>query len=145
MIENVFIQGKPIPQGSVSPMPFRRKNGKMGVNVFQKPELLQWRERIAETVLQYKDSSDFYPKETPVMVFLSFRLLKPKSAKREQPCCKGLDLDKAVRAVLDALTGVTYDDDCQVCYIMTMKVYVPTEEQQGVSITVKPYSFEEKE
>ena len=141
MIENVFVQGKPIPQGSVSPMPFRRKNGKLGVNVFQKPELVEWREKIAKTVSQCKEEGDFFPKETPVMVFVFFRLLKPKSAKRKYPSCKGIDLDKAIRSVLDALTGIAYEDDCQVCYINSMKTYTDDESKQGVTITVKPLTL----
>lgn len=132
---NTFVQGKPIPQGSLNPMPFRRKNGKMGVNVFQKPELLEWREKIAHTVAE-SEGFEFFPKETSVQVNLIFHLLKPKSSKREKPCCKGIDLDKACRAVLDALTGVVYDDDCQVCYLVCSKDYVTSEEEQGVRILV---------
>ena len=36
------------------------------------------------------------------------------------------DLDKLVRAVLDALTGVCYKDDSQVVYIETEKVWDKT-------------------
>lgn len=138
MIE-VFVEGKPIPQGSLNPMPYRRKNGKMGVNVFQKPELLQWREKVAKEVASHNESKVFYVKETPVLIDLEFRILKPKSAKRKEPCCKGIDLDKACRAILDALTGVVYDDDCQVCRIRTLKEYVTDEKNQGVYITIDAY------
>lgn len=132
----LFIQGKPIPQGSLNPMPYRKKNGKMGVNVFQKPALLEWREKIAETVKANNTKGIFYHKETPVIVFLRFKLLKPKTSKRDYPCCKGIDLDKAQRSVLDALTGIIYDDDCQVCYISATKSYVNSEDEQGVYLMI---------
>lgn len=135
---SVFVQGKPIPQGSLTPMPFRRKNGKMGVNVFQKPELLEWRENIAQAIIAVRGDK-FYPKETPVHLTLAFRLLRPKSSKRKVPCCKGIDLDKACRAVLDALTGVIYDDDCQVCTLIALKSYVDDEEHQGVYISIDAF------
>lgn len=129
------VLGKPIPQGSLNPMPYRRKNGKMGVNVFQKPELLQWREKIAQEVSKVKGDV-FFPKETPVEVSLLFYIARPKSSKRDYPCCKGIDIDKACRSVLDALTGVIYDDDCQVCDISAIKIYVTDPEEQGVRISV---------
>ena len=135
MTLKVFVQGKPVPQGSISPMPFKRKNGKMGVNVFQKPELLEWRQKIADAVKAAKGDT-FYPRETPVFLILGFYLVRPKSSKRPLPCCKGIDIDKACRSVLDALTGVIYDDDCQVCYLLTRKVYVESEKLQGVEIEI---------
>lgn len=135
MTLEVFVQGKPVPQGSLNPMPYRKKNGKMGVNVFQKPALLEWREKIAEAVKAAKGDT-YFPKETPVYLMLSFFLLRPKTSKRRLPCCKGIDIDKACRSVLDALTGVIYDDDCQVCYMITRKAYVESENLQGVEIKV---------
>lgn len=135
MTLKVFVQGKPVPQGSLNPMPYKKKNGKMGVNVFQKPALLEWREKIAEAVKAAKGDT-YFPKETPVYLALRFYLLRPKTSKRKMPCCKGIDLDKACRSVLDALSGVIYDDDCQVCHIVTQKMYVESERLQGVEIEI---------
>ena len=140
----IFVQGKPVPQGSLNPMPYRKKNGKMGVNVFQKPALIEWREKIAEAVKAAKGNI-FFEKETPVYLVLSFYLLRPKSTKRRLPCCKGIDLDKACRSVLDALSGVLYYDDCQVCYLVTRKMYVDSERLQGLEIEIPSKEFEEGE
>lgn len=137
-IIEVFVQGKPVPQGSLNPMPFKRKNGKLGVNVFQKPELIEWRESIAKVVKENRKGV-FFSKETPVKVCLFFRLLRPKSAKRKFPSCKGIDIDKACRSVLDALSEVAYADDCQVVFLSAMKVYVDDEDKQGVFITITGY------
>lgn len=65
---------------------------------------------------------------------LRFVLLKPKSVKRKYPSVAP-DLDHYVRAIGDALKGVTFLDDCQVCEIVASKVYG---EIEGVEITVSP-------
>ena len=53
------------------------------------------------------------------MVFI---MPKPKTVKRAYPTVAP-DLDKLVRAVLDALTGICYLDDSQVTDIRASKVY----------------------
>lgn len=132
---DVFVQGVPIPQGSVSPMPYMKKGGKgMGVAVFQKPVLVQWRNKIADTARPLV--TEMYHKGEAVLIILEFRFLKPKSNKLVYPCNKKADLDKCVRAVGDALTGVVYDDDCQITDIHACKRYVFSEEEQGVAIKI---------
>lgn len=51
--------------------------------------------------------------------------VKPKSTKATAPTVRP-DLDKLLRAVLDALTGIAYQDDSQVVQVTTSKVYGPT-------------------
>ena len=46
------------------------------------------------------------------------------------------DLDKLVRAVLDALTGIAYADDSQVCVLSASKRYVDQGELEGVQVLV---------
>ena len=58
---------------------------------------------------------------------------KPKSAKRAFPSVKP-DLDKLIRAVLDGLTGVAFEDDSQVILIQSSKTYG---ENQGVWIRIE--------
>jgi len=120
------VSGKPITQGSVSPIPYRRKGGKLGVSVFQKPELLSWRDNIKNTFFdkypELKDAPNF-DKSTPLKATLVFGLEKPKTVKRTNVTTKP-DLDKLIRAVFDALTGVAYVDDSQVvCICNTRKIY----------------------
>lgn len=63
------------------------------------------------------------PKPSPVEVLVCFVLLRPASAKkRTHPTVKP-DIDKTLRAVLDALTGIAYDDDAQVVRVRAEKVY----------------------
>ena len=56
------------------------------------------------------------------------------------------DLDKLVRAVLDALTGIAYLDDKQVVAIAARRTLLPTDcasspglpQDEGVAITLEP-------
>lgn len=63
------------------------------------------------------------PKGTPVSVTVVFQFTRPKAHPlRPHPVVKP-DLDKLARALLDALTGVAYDDDAQVVRLCLDKVY----------------------
>jgi Holliday junction resolvase RusA-like endonuclease len=63
-----------------------------------------------------------FPVPNPVEMTIDFRLPKPKTVKRDLPYVAP-DLDKLIRAVLDALTGVAYVDDGQVVSITSTKTY----------------------
>lgn len=61
------------------------------------------------------------------------RVLKPSA----QAYPRGLDLDKLVRSVCDAMTGIVYLDDSQVVsFTGTCKVWCPRWESGGVGIEV---------
>ncbi|MCF8012478.1 MAG: RusA family crossover junction endodeoxyribonuclease [Clostridiales bacterium] len=51
-----------------------------------------------------------------------FYLLKPKSTKRTQPTVRP-DIDNYVKAVLDVLNGLAYDDDSQIVSLHAQKRY----------------------
>lgn len=75
------------------------------------------------------------PIEKPQVVRLSVRASFPRpkhasSATRKFHCVKP-DADKLLRAVLDALTGVLYVDDCQVDSVKMIKTY---DEPHGLSV-----------
>lgn len=106
-----FVAGKPIPQGSMKAF------GKNLVHSSSK-ELNAWRDAIGWTAkAHFKE-----PLEGAVMLIATFYLPKPKSAKRDLPFVKP-DLDKLIRAVGDALTGIAYIDDSQITHIFTSKIY----------------------
>lgn len=67
-------------------------------------------------------------KHIPVAIEILFTFLKPPSvsAKRRQMVVRP-DVDKCLRASLDAFTGVLYLDDSQVVEITTRKQYGPQE------------------
>jgi crossover junction endodeoxyribonuclease RusA len=106
-----FIAGRPIPQGSLKFI-----NGH-AIHV-RAQDLALWRAdiaRVAKSIIWEKAIE-------AVEVHLTFTLLKPKTVKRNEPFVRP-DIDKLIRAVLDGLTGVAYDDDQQVTKITAVKEY----------------------
>ena len=65
--------------------------------------------------------------------------LKPSAPQHCTSAQKG-DIDKLQRSLLDALTGVLYDDDRQVVSITAHKRYTVADEPQGALITLMPFS-----
>ena len=118
-----FVKGRPVPQGS---MKFIRP----GVMIHSRSqELALWRADIARNAELF----GFKPIASAVKVELDFVMNRPKSTKRVFPSVKP-DLDKLIRAVLDGLTGVAYEDDSQVILIQSSKTYG---EKQGVWIGIE--------
>jgi crossover junction endodeoxyribonuclease RusA len=118
-----FVRGRPVPQGS---MKFVRP----GVMIHSRSQdLALWRADIARNAELF----GFKPIASAVKVELDFVMSKPKSAKRAFPSVKP-DLDKLIRAVLDGLTGVAFEDDSQVILIQSSKTYG---ENQGVWIRIE--------
>ena len=70
-----------------------------------------------------------------VTVNLIFTMPRPRTVKRLEPSVAP-DLDKLIRAVLDALTAIAYVDDGQVTEIAATKVYGVN---PGVHIQVIPH------
>ena len=81
-------------------------------------ELMAWRSLIA---IEAKKAG-CKPIEGAIEIKLDFIYQKPKSVKRDLPTVAP-DLDKQIRSVLDALTGVAYVDDGQVVGITATKRY----------------------
>lgn len=77
----------------------------------------------------------------PVEVSYSFRLVRPRSVKRPYPTRKGSgatggDIDKLMRAVNDALTGLAWDDDSQIVRVgATEKLYASDVAPPGFSVS----------
>lgn len=76
-----------------------------------------------------------------VMVEVFFKIPERTSKKRTFEMLRDLilpakkpDLDNVIKAVLDALNGVAYRDDSQVCWLFARKVYGSNE---GVRIAVE--------
>ena len=116
-----FVKGRPVPQGSLKFI-----NGH-AIHM-RAQDLALWRADISNT-------AQFVGVEKAlesVEVHLTFTLKKPKSVNRKEPHIRP-DIDKLIRAVLDGLTGVAYDDDGQVVKITAVKEYGETE---GVLIRV---------
>ena len=128
-IIRVSVRGaQPVPQGSLSA-------GRNGHLYYSNAETLKpWRNRITTCV---KDvlPSDYVALDAPVKVTATFYfppLKSPKPFKTSAP-----DLDKLLRAVLDALTASgIYSDDSRVVWVDSRKKYANNADGMGVDIVV---------
>lgn len=107
------VDGIPVPQGSMKVF-----NGHVVHN--KGAELAVWRSAIA---IEAKRAG-CTPEPGPVKLDLLFVMPKPKTVKRDFPTVAP-DLDKLIRAALDAMTAIAYLDDGQVIEITANKVYGP--------------------
>lgn len=122
--------GDPAPQGS------KRHVGN-GVMIEQSKKLPAWRKTVAEAVYRtFISTGDERPFTTPVEIWATFYLPRPKSVKRLFPHVPP-DLDKLERGLFDALTiaGVWLDDSL-VVRSHSSKLYADGH-NAGVAITIR--------
>lgn len=124
-----FVPGKAAPQGS------KRHVGR-GILIESSKELGPWRERVA--LAAHAVTTQMAEKSRPVGVDILFIMPRPTSTPKTKtpPAVKRPDLDKLTRAILDALTGISYEDDSQVTYMSLKKRLSQVGEQPGAEIEV---------
>jgi crossover junction endodeoxyribonuclease RusA len=123
--------GRPVPQGSMVAS-YNRKMGVAHVHHVQGAALSQWRNDVRNGAIQ----AGAVLTTAPVAIYISFGMPRPKAHTTlrygkyvvRQNFVNHLpsvqpDLDKLVRAVMDALTGIAYSDDAQVVTILAEKRY----------------------
>lgn len=125
------VSGRPVPQGSMVAT-YNRRMGVAHVHHVQGQALAQWRASIREGALRAGAKIEV----GPVLFSVRFGMQRPKSHMTlrggkfvvkmdhyyDLPAVQP-DLDKLLRAAMDALTGVCYADDGQVTGIYAEKVY----------------------
>lgn len=130
------VDGTPVPKGR----PRFRSTGKF-VQVYSTPKCMEYEEHVKLCSQNAMGTQE--PLETPIGVYLYFRLPVPKShpKKRREACLEGLekhtvkpDLDNLAKSLLDGMNGVIYKDDRQIVSLHCTKVY---SSDPGVSIMVK--------
>jgi crossover junction endodeoxyribonuclease RusA len=102
------------------------------------PRVKGWRGAVADAARLAVNAAGAKQFAGDVCVDVTFRWIKPKSHARlragEAPGTpRRADIDKLSRAILDALTGVVYDDDRQVAMLTARRVWADGE---GADITV---------
>jgi Holliday junction resolvase RusA-like endonuclease len=126
------VYGIPAPQGSMRA--FIPKGWKRAVLTSANKRTKPWRQEVAGAALAAMERAKFEQagKSVAFQLCVSFRFQKPKSAKKSvtQKVTKP-DLDKLLRSVLDALTGIVWVDDSQVVIISARKDFG----QPGATIT----------
>ena len=123
----MWVPGIPAPQGS------KRHVGR-GIMVESSTKVGPWRERVALAVAEaVGPEHELPPKEAGIVVNAQFVFVRPAShlkrdgvsLRRGRPPAPSMrpDLDKLLRAVLDALTGIAFADDAQVVAVNAGKEY----------------------
>ncbi len=110
------VRGIPKPQGSMRAFVVKGRP----IITSSTKGLKAWRNLVALTA-QAKAPQELI--EGPLHIDLDFKLPKPKAEpkrKRTWPSRRP-DLDKLIRAILDALTGIVFRDDSQVIGIYAAK------------------------
>lgn len=139
------VPGDPVPQGSMRAF-LMRMGKKFRINqVYQNQGKIK-KYRKAFQVVMEKYHDDFYVDNSDMayVVEVMFYLKKPKTVNRQFPTVigKGMgDVDKFLRAVLDALTydaknnpfGL-FKDDAQVIMVMGTKLYAEKKPETCVRI-----------
>lgn len=133
------VHGIPVPQGS------KKVFGKAVVET-NEARLRPWRQEVAAAAAEAMAGRE--PLHEPVIVIFNFCLPRPKghygtgrNAGTLKPSAPEFsaskpDLDKLVRAVLDALTGVAFRDDAQVAHLHAEKTYDGEGRKPGVRVKV---------
>jgi len=112
------VGGVPVPQGSKTVFMVKGKPVLADAN---SKALKPWRTAVAAVVRSVGFRS--IPRERAVAVSAVFTFERPKTVKREFPTVKP-DLDKLIRAVMDAVTDSgLWADDCQVVDMRIRKQY----------------------
>ncbi len=135
MRRTISVPGKPVPQGSLRS--FKQKSG--AVVTPQAPKVLVYRNDIRNQWGEPK------PMEGEVSVTVVAEFQRPKSHMTSKGILrKGApwamtqspDIDKVVRAVLDALTGYAFVDDKQVVRVHAVKGWVTYPSQTLITVEV---------
>jgi Holliday junction resolvase RusA-like endonuclease len=139
------VRGLPAPQGSKRA--FRNKYTGRIQQVESSKRVRPWRSDVRDAA----EKACQEPLAGPVAVELAFRWPRPKGhfgsgrnaaqLKASAPVWPAQlpDLDKLARAVMDALTGLAFDDDAQVVDLGLRKRYADGE-GPGVTVTVRSLS-----
>jgi len=134
--------GMPVPQGSKSAHPFRRKDGSLGVAVHEggkAASLKDWRRAIADAYRRHCENNCFVERTVgPVVVEATFYLPRPKSAPKRRLFPDGRpDCDKIFRSCGDALSKVAYEDDARIVDLHIRKRFT-TDLPPRVTIEIRP-------
>lgn len=131
------VSGIPTPKGSTTRMP----NGATlpaGTTESRK-RMAQWREDVRHEAKQAM--GDHPPLMGPIRLYCDFRLVPPKTGIRKSDIgwkchTKKPDVDKLFRALADAMTGIVWVDDSQICVSLINKSYA-WDNRAGASVEVE--------
>jgi len=149
--------GDPQPKGSTKILPIggivaRLRRGSVTLHSMRElmtsvivtsdnPQVKSWQSRIAfEATTTLRQTPQFEGLGGAVSVQVEFFLPRPTGLPKSYagPHLKKPDVDKLVRSLLDALTGILWPDDSRVTAIVAGKAYAGLGEQPRAVVTVRP-------
>ena len=133
MIVSFTVSGAAKPKGSMRA--FVPKGWTRPVLTSSSTSVKAWEQTIRAVAQGYAESYT----TGAVRVRLCFALPRPQRLSRQASRLhtKRPDVDKLARAALDALTGVLWKDDSQVCSLIALKAYARPDEAPHVVIQVR--------
>lgn len=114
------VYGTPVPQGSMRAFMPKGKHGRPIVTS-DNSKLKPWRQEVSLAAIA--EHAHMAERHVAVMVTMQFYFARPASAKNRACMVVRPDLDKLVRGVFDALTGILYVDDAQIVEHTARKRY----------------------
>jgi len=131
----LMIPGKPVvqsrPRGRI-----QASGGKAFVQFYDAPRAREWKQNAA---LVMTSACDAKPLLGPVSLSVTFVWPKPKSKPAKdypQWHSKRPDIDNALKALMDAATGILWADDSQVCELHATAI-VSAGDHCGVYVTAQ--------
>lgn len=131
----LFVPGVPAPQGSARAF----VRGNRAIITHDNKKTMPWRDSIAwHARARFNIDSIMWPRPSALHVEVDFVMPRRKAEpKRVTPAhTRKPDVDKLARAVLDALTGILFEDDSQVVALIAGKRTADVSEQPGAHIRV---------
>ena len=126
-----FISGIPLAQGR----PRFRRAGKF-VQTYDPAKSKSWKESVRWQFIEYMKKEKKEMIDGAIEAEMVFLLPRPKSLpKKVKHHVKKPDMDNLEKSILDALEGIAYKNDSQICKKATQKLYetkIP-----GVSIILR--------
>lgn len=135
MLTKFVVSGRAKPKGSMRA--FVPKGWKRPIVTASNTNVKEWERDVRAVAQNYSDAYT----TGPVRVRLRFFLPRPKSLSSQvtRAHTKRPDIDKLSRAVLDALTGVLWADDSQVCSLTCRKSYALINQAPHVEVSINSY------
>ena len=132
----IDVRGTPAAQGSKRAI----RVGSRTLLIEQSKRVKPWRAAVGAAAIE----AGCVPRDGDIEVRITIRLARPANHYNSKgglrsglPIYPGrIDIDKAARAVLDALTGIAYKDDRQVCLLFAQRVWTDDADNEGALISV---------
>lgn len=123
-----FVHCEPVPQPRVK----GARRGK-GIVLYydKKTGIEQYKQTVKDAFVGEKLSGS-------IGCSMMFRFTRPPSHTKKQRQCKWHtgkgDIDNCIKAILDALNKIAYDDDKQVAYLLSHKTWAEENQKSGIMI-----------